>query len=134
DLPVSGSLNDPEFSVGGLVWKLVLNLFGKALTSPFALFSGSDAPEAAQVAFSPGSAQLTDAPKLDRVARLLVDKPGVQLTLIGWSGIAAEGQAIREQRLAQALKAENAPTAEAGLKRLYDASTLPNKPKNLLGL
>ncbi|KQW43599.1 MULTISPECIES: DUF748 domain-containing protein [unclassified Roseateles] len=134
DLPVSGSLNDPEFSVGGLVWKLVLNLFGKALTSPFALFSGSDAPEAAQVAFAPGGAQLGDASKLDRVAKLLVDKPGVQLMLIGWAGIAAEGQAIREQRLAQALKAETAPTAEASLKRLYEASTLPNKPKNLLGL
>ncbi|MGQ3050741.1 MAG: DUF748 domain-containing protein [Roseateles sp.] len=134
DLPVSGSLNDPEFSVGGLVWKLVLNLFGKALTSPFALFSGNDAPEAAQVVFAPGSSQPADAARLEHVAKLLVDKPGVQLTLIGWAGIAAEGQAIREQRLAQALKAENAPTAQISLKRLYDASTLPNKPKNLLGL
>jgi uncharacterized protein involved in outer membrane biogenesis len=134
NLPVSGSLNDPEFSVGGLVWKLVLNLIGKALTSPFALFSGSDAPEEAQLAFPPGGTELADTAKLDRIARLLVDKPGVQLTLTGWAGIAAEGQAIREQRLAQALKTENAATPEAALKRLYEASKLPNKPKNLLGL
>lgn len=134
NLPVSGSLNDPEFSVGGLVWKLVLNLIGKALTSPFALFSGSDSPEEARIAFTPGGSELVATDQIDRVARLLVDKPGVQLTLTGWAGIAAEGQALREQRLASALKAENATSPEAALKRLYEASKLPNKPKNLLGL
>ena len=134
NLPVSGSLNDPEFSVGGLVWKLLLNLIGKALTSPFALFSGSDAPEEAQIAFAPGSAELVAVDKLDRIAKLLVDKPGVQLTLTGMAGVAAEGQAIREQRLATALKGENAATPDAALRRLYQATKLPNKPKNLLGL
>ncbi|MDR7267465.1 uncharacterized protein involved in outer membrane biogenesis [Pelomonas saccharophila] len=134
NLPVSGSLNDPDFSVGGLVWRLFLNLIGKALTSPFALFSGSDAPEEAQIAFAPGGTELGDVAKLDRIAKLLIDKPGVQLTLTGWAGIAAEGQALREQRLASALKAENAASPDAALKRLYDATKLPNKPKNLIGL
>ena len=58
----------------------------------------------------------------------------MQLTLTGMAGIAAEGQAIREQRLAAALKGENAATPDAALKRLYQATKLPNKPKNLLGL
>jgi uncharacterized protein involved in outer membrane biogenesis len=133
-LPVSGSLNDPEFSVGGLVWKLVLNLIGKALTSPFSLFSGSDAPDAARVAFAAGSAELVATDKLDRVARLLADKPGVQLTLTGWADPVMETVALRELRLAAALKAENAATPEAALKRLYEASKLPNKPRNVLGL
>jgi len=134
NLPVSGSLSDPEFSVGGLVWKLVLNLIGKALTSPFALFSGSDDPEAARIAFQPGGTELAAIDQLDRIARLLIDRPGVQLTLTGWAGIAAEGRPLREQRLASALKAENAATPEAALKRLYEASKLPNKPRNLIGL
>ncbi|HEY0957016.1 MAG TPA: DUF748 domain-containing protein [Roseateles sp.] len=134
NLPVSGSLNDPEFSVGGLVWKLFLNLIGKALTSPFSLFSGSDEPEAAQVGFMPGSAELGTTDKLDRIARLLADKPGVQLTLTGWADPAMETVALRELRLNAALKAENAPTPEAALKRLYQASKLPNKPRNVLGL
>ncbi|MBW8843815.1 MAG: DUF748 domain-containing protein [Burkholderiales bacterium] len=133
NLPVSGSLNDPDFSVGGIVWKLILNLIGKALTSPFSLFSGSDAPEEGEVAFTPGSAELAAIDKLDRVAKLLTDKPGVQLTLTGWAAPAAEGQAIREQRLAAALKAESSATPDAALKRLYQASKLPNKPKNVLG-
>jgi hypothetical protein len=134
NLPVSGSLNDPEFSVAGLVWKLFLNLIGKALTSPFALFSGSDRPEEAQVAFQPGRVELAAVDQLDRIARLLVDRPGVQLTLTGWAGIAAESQVLREQMLDRALRAENAPTPEAALKRLYQPAKLPNKPKNLLGL
>ncbi|MDR7332536.1 DUF748 domain-containing protein [Roseateles asaccharophilus] len=133
-LPVSGSLSDPEFSVGGLVWKLFLNLIGKAVTSPFSLFSGNDAPEAAQVAFTAGSAELAATDRLERIAKLLADKPGVQLTLTGWADPVMETVALRELRLAAALKAENAPTPEAALKRLYQASKLPNKPRNVLGL
>ncbi|MFG6441189.1 DUF748 domain-containing protein [Roseateles sp. LKC17W] len=134
NLPVSGSLNDPEFSIGGLVWKLFLNLTAKALTSPFSLFTGSDAPEEAQVAFAPASTTLASTDQLDRIARLLTDKPGVQLTLTGWADAESEIPALREQRLAVALKAENAATPEAALKRLYTATPLPNKPRNLLGL
>lgn len=134
NLPVSGSLNDPEFSVGGIVWKLVLNLIGKALTSPFSLFSGSDSPREAEIAFRAGSAEPADVDKLDRMAKLLTDKPGVQLTLTGWADPAAEGLAIREQRLAMALKADNATTQDAALKRLYQAAKLPDKPRNFLGL
>ncbi|MCE4539783.1 DUF748 domain-containing protein [Pelomonas sp. P7] len=134
NLPVSGSLNDPEFSVGGIVWKLILNLIGKALTSPFALFTGSDAPEEAEIAFAPGSAELAATDKLDRIAQLLVDKPGVQLTLTGWADAESEVPALRELRLNQALKSENAASPEAALQRLYAATKLPNKPRNLLGL
>ncbi|WP_163377447.1 DUF748 domain-containing protein, partial [Escherichia coli] len=80
NLPIRGSLNDPEFSVGGIVWKLVLNLIGKALTSPFALFSGSDAAEEAEITFAAGGAELSDSTQLDQVAQRLADKPGVRLT------------------------------------------------------
>jgi uncharacterized protein involved in outer membrane biogenesis len=134
NLAVSGSINDPEFSVGGIVWKLILNLIGKALTSPFSLFMGSDSPEAAQIAFAPGTAELPTVDKLDRIARLLTDKPGVQLTLTGWAETASEADTVRELRLAAKLKAENAATPEAALKRLYQATKLPNKPKNIIGL
>ncbi|MFG6487725.1 DUF748 domain-containing protein [Roseateles sp. BYS78W] len=134
NLPVSGSLNDPEFSVGGLVWKLFLNLIGKALTSPFSLFTGSDSPEEAQIAFAPGTAELAATDKLDRLAKTLADKPGVQLTLTGWADAETEVPAVRELRLAAALKAENAATPDAALKRLYAATKLPNKPRNVLGL
>ena len=45
-----------------------------------------------------------------------------------------ESVALRALRLDAALKAENAPTPETALRRLYQASALPNKPRNVLGL
>ncbi|WP_457427615.1 DUF748 domain-containing protein [Roseateles sp. P5_E7] len=134
NLPVSGSLNDPDFSVAGLAWKLFLNLIGKALTSPFSLFTGSDSAEEAEIAFAPASAELGATDKLDRIAKQLADKAGVQLTLTGWADSETEVPALREQRLAAALKGETAATPEAALKRLYEATKLPNKPRNVLGL
>ena len=37
DLPIEGTLDDPQFSVWGLVVQVVVNLIGKAVTAPFAL-------------------------------------------------------------------------------------------------
>ncbi|MBN8486849.1 MAG: DUF748 domain-containing protein, partial [Burkholderiales bacterium] len=86
NLPVGGSINDPEFSVGGLVLKLILNLLGKALTAPFALLSGSGGGEdLGQLAFEPGTSRL--APQADdalvKVARALTERPALQLTITG---------------------------------------------------
>ena len=62
DLPVGGSINDPQFSVGGLVLKMLVNLLAKAVTAPFALlgelFGGGD--EVNQLTFVPGTADLDE--------------------------------------------------------------------------
>ena len=34
NIPVSGSLDDPEFSVGGIIVKVIVNLISKAVTAP----------------------------------------------------------------------------------------------------
>lgn len=133
NLPVSGSLNDPEFSVGGLVWKLLLNLVGKALTSPFALLGGGGEGEQLQVTFAPGRAELTDATSVDTLARRLADRPGVQLTLTGWADAETEIPALRELHLEARLQAENAASPAQALERLYAATPLINKPRNALG-
>src|SRR5262249_26450144 len=41
NLPVSGSLNDPQFSVGKIILKVLVNLIMKAATSPFALLGAA---------------------------------------------------------------------------------------------
>ena len=40
DLPLSGSLNDPQFSIGPLIFKAIVNLIAKAAVAPFALLTG----------------------------------------------------------------------------------------------
>jgi hypothetical protein len=148
DLPVGGSINDPEFSVGGLVIKLILNLLGKALTAPFALLSGGGGGEdLGQVAFEPGSARLapTSEEALAKVARSLTERPALQLTITGVADPLRERTALQAAALEQRLRsidrsdeAEPRPwdTArrEAALRRLYADTPLPDKPRNLLGL
>ncbi|MFM2342016.1 MAG: hypothetical protein RLZZ592_1669 [Pseudomonadota bacterium] len=116
DLPIGGSLNDPQFSVFGLVLKVIGNVLSKALTAPFALLAGGSGEDLSRVAFLPGLARLpTDAgPLLDRVARALADRPALTVTLVGeidreaeraaWQAAALERrlQALHRRELARA--------------------------------
>ena len=108
NLPVSGSLNDPEFSVGGLVVKLILNLLTKALTAPFSLLSGGGGAEMSHLDFQPGTAALAPeaAKKLDPLTRVLADKPALQLSITGWVDPEAERRAAQAARLEEAMVTE----------------------------
>lgn len=61
DLPISGSLNDPQFSLGPVIVKVIFNLIAKAITAPFSLLAGAfggSAEELGVVGFASGSALL----------------------------------------------------------------------------
>jgi hypothetical protein len=154
DLPVSGSLNDPQFSVGGIVVKLIVNLLTKALTAPFALLGGGDT-DLSQVLFDAGTARLPDdaGKALDRVAAALKDRPALQLTITGLADADQEHAALQaaelERQLASRRRTERLQAGEADvpatptltaddrarlLKRLYEDTKLPDKPRNVLGL
>ena len=56
DLPISGSLNDPQFRIGPVIWKVITNLVTKAITAPFSLLAnafggGAGGSELSSVAF-----------------------------------------------------------------------------------
>ncbi|MHB9834917.1 DUF748 domain-containing protein [Paraburkholderia terrae] len=101
DIPVSGSLSNPEFSVGGLIWHAVLNLLQKAVTAPFSLlahaFGGGSGEELGYVEFDPGSYALSDASqkKLDMIVKALSDKPSIRLDIIGRVDPAVDQPALR---------------------------------------
>ena len=155
DLPVSGSLNDPQFSLGAIVFKLIGNLIVKAVTSPFALLASSagGGGESSTIEFAPGSATLTPEARqgLDKIAQALVDRPALTLTISGESRLESEREAWKRERLRQALRAEKRRQAIAGgadaaaaitvgaeeypalLKEVYRRADIV-KPKNVLGL
>ncbi|MGV2287780.1 DUF748 domain-containing protein [Trinickia sp. YCB016] len=88
NIPVSGSLANPEFSIGGVIWHAFVNLIEKAVTAPFSLLAnafGGGGEDLGYVEFDPGSAKLTDATtqKLDTIVKALNDKPSVKIDLIG---------------------------------------------------
>ncbi|MBY0464642.1 MAG: DUF748 domain-containing protein, partial [Burkholderiales bacterium] len=155
NLPISGSLNDPEFSLVPVIFKIIGNIIVKAITAPFSLLSGalggSDA-ELATVAFAPGTAQLLPAAqdKLARVAKALTDRPSLTLTVVGTASLDDERTAYQRERLQAQIRAErqrNTPDATAVLPDLvpgsaehtrwltavYKRTDMP-KPRNALGL
>jgi hypothetical protein len=160
NLPISGSLDDPQFSVGGIIFKVIVNLITKALTAPFSLLFGGSSEDLSQVDFQPGVTALTEsgASALDKVAQALIDRPSLKMTVTGVSDPAAERaafvQAALDARLMQELKKEAAragapavaasatasPQAPAGaererlLKAVYRQTDIPDKPRNLIGL
>jgi hypothetical protein len=85
NLPVSGSLDDPKFSIGGLVWQAIANILIKAATSPFsllgAMFGGGE--ELQYVDFTPGAATLDAAQtnKLNTLAKALYERPALNLEI-----------------------------------------------------
>ncbi|MCG5076215.1 DUF748 domain-containing protein [Paraburkholderia tagetis] len=103
NIPVSGSLSNPEFSLGGLIWHAVLNLIAKAVTAPFSLlanaFGGGGGEELGYVEFPAGSAKLSDGDdkKLDTIAKALDDKPSIKIDLIGRVDPAVDTPALREK-------------------------------------
>src|SRR6185437_8380653 len=82
-LPVTGSLNNPQFSLGPLIGKALLHLLEKAVTAPFALlghaFGGG--PDMNRIDFAPGSATLLPAAqsRLAALAKALAQRPQLQL-------------------------------------------------------
>lgn len=87
DFPISGSLDDPKFSVASLITDVFVNLINKAATAPFkaigALFA-SDADLSA-ITFAAGNSDLNaeEQAKLDQIAKALTTKPELVLEVKG---------------------------------------------------
>ncbi|MFZ3124498.1 MAG: DUF748 domain-containing protein [Acidovorax sp.] len=149
DLPISGSLNDPQFRIGPVIFKMIVNLIGKAITAPFSLlaraFGGGE--ELSTVAFAPGSATLTPEARqsLDKVAKALTDRPALKLTVTGMASLTHERDAIQRERLQDLVRAAKRRAAPADttpvqaaeypalLKEVYRRADMP-KPRNLVGM
>jgi hypothetical protein len=111
-LPVSGSLDDPKFSIGGLVWHAFVNLIGRAVTAPFRLlasaFGGGSGQDLGYVAFAPGSSELSaDAQKkLALIVKALTDKPSLNLDIIGRADPSKDESGLRSVTVDQLVRAE----------------------------
>ena len=117
DIPVAGELDDPEFRIGRVVWRVIGNLLTKAATAPFALLGslvGGGAPEdldeqlfaAAQTSLSETAIQ-----KLDTLATALNDRPGLTLGIRGEYEAQSDALAWRPQVLEERLQ-ERATSGE----------------------
>ena len=110
DLPVSGRTDDPKFSIWGMVWQVVANLFIKAATSPFALLSSmmGSSEDLSSVSFAPGSAILapSEEKKLATLAAALSQRPGLKVELSGFVDKQRDPEGYRTELLLQKMRQE----------------------------
>ena len=158
DLPVTGSLDDPQFSVWAVIGRVLTNLLTKAATAPFALLGSliGGAPELSHIEFAYGSADLNGAAqdKLKTLAKILYERPALKLDVAGHVETEKDQHALRQEQFERKLKAQklNAMTKKEGTTTatLDDLKVEPNeyatylalaykkesfpKPRNVLGL
>jgi hypothetical protein len=108
NLPISGSLNDPEFSFGRLILRVIVNLLVKVATSPFSLLAGGGGEQSNTVEFVPGTATLTppSGDVVTRVGQALVKRPNLILTVAGAADSDAERDAIAQANFDAMLRSE----------------------------
>jgi len=157
DIPVSGELNDPKFSVGKVVLKIIVNLLVKVATSPFALlgaiFGGGE--QLGYAEFDYGSATLTaeTQKKLDIIMKALHDRPGLKMDIIGHVDLEKDREGLKQELLLRRVKAQKikdmarksgeTPSLDdvsvtpqeypVYLKQAYKAEKFP-KPRNIVGM
>lgn len=109
DIPVSGQLDDPKFSVGRIVLKIIVNLLVKAATSPFALlgalFGGGE--ELSYLDFDYGGFSIPEAglKKLDTLVKSLADRPSLKLEIEGHVDTEKDREGLRQYIFNKKLKA-----------------------------
>lgn len=159
DLPISGSLNDPQFRLMPVVFRIIGNLILKAVTSPFSLLAnafggGGGGDELSIVSFDAGSAVLSDQAKagLDKVAQALQQRPALKMTVVGTASLEVEREDYKRLQLHALVQGEKRRAQPAGdaklvsspvtvsaeeypalLRKVYRRGDFP-KPRNLIGL
>jgi outer membrane protein OmpA-like peptidoglycan-associated protein len=113
DLPIEGSLDDPKFRIGKIVWQVLGNVISKAATAPFALLGklfGGKGDELSSVDFPDGLATLDDAgkKKLDALAKALKERPALKLQATGHFS-SADLEGLRSVRVERKIKAQKLP-------------------------
>ncbi|WP_370261144.1 DUF748 domain-containing protein [Limnobacter sp.] len=118
-LPITGSLDDPQFSFGAIVWKAIGNVISKIATAPFralgALLGGGQEEALGNVAFEPGKTNLSPPQRenLATLAQALNNRPNLGLELNGtWAN--ADRVAMQALQLRRAVAQQTGAALQAG--------------------
>jgi len=123
DVPITGSLEDPKFSIRAIAADALLNALNKIVTSPFralsSLFDGGE--DLDHIDFKPGKAELDKAQtdKLDGLAKALKERSALSLEIKGSAYEEQDWPALKDAALYDQLKKlKVAATAKKGGKKV----------------
>ena len=109
DVPVSGSLDDPSFRIGGVVWQVIVNTLIKAATSPFSLLGAlvGGGEEMQYVDFDPGAVVPRDSQtnKLMKLTKALYERPALNLEIGATYDAQKDADALGRQKVKEKMKA-----------------------------
>lgn len=158
NLPISGSLNDPQFSIGGILWQVLGNLLVKAVTSPFALIGSlfGGGADLSEISFPAGQSVITPemTARLETLAKALADRPALKLEITGVVNETSDktgfSQTALDKKMRNLKQAELAGKGQAAgtindvslspeettryLEKIYKKENVKDKPRNLVGL
>ena len=115
NLPVSGNIDDPDFSYGGLVIKAFFKLITGIVASPFKILGklvpNGDNIDLSGINFIPGSDQLSEAEsnKLNAIDEILKKRPALILEMSSNPNSIEDIQAIKQKLLLQKLGISEKP-------------------------
>ncbi len=127
DVDIEGKLDDPQFSIGGMIWKVVKNLVGKAAAAPMealmALVGGNE--DLQSIAYAPGTTELAPEHRatLTKLAQALAQRPMLELEIQASLDTAGDLRYLRTQQLAQKIGAVSRTAPER-----IDAQSVIQKP------
>jgi outer membrane protein OmpA-like peptidoglycan-associated protein len=108
NVPIRGSLDQPDFNFAALIGNGLVNVVNKWITSPFsAIASLFESDEAEQVQFAAGlhTLSITAQQKLTEWTTVLKQRPEIQLEIKGHAITDQDSLVLQEQKLAAALQA-----------------------------
>lgn len=156
-LPLQGSIHDPQFNLGDIIFEAFANLITKAITSPFSLLGSvlEGGEELSEIQFAAGFADIEAeaSQRLQALAQILIDRPSLKLEISGYADpaedyaglkLATLQDKVKTQKLAEQTQKGIATGAitevtltpeEYGeyLERVYKKEPF-EKPRNMIGL
>lgn len=118
DLPVRGSVDDPEFSLGSIILKAVVGLITKTVTAPFAALGAAFAggAELSYIDFEAGRADLgqEQTETLTDLATALVERPALNIEITGIVSPETDGAQLRLARYEDLIQAQHIRTLYKG--------------------
>jgi len=157
DIPVTGRIDDPEFSVWRIVLQVIINLLTKVATAPFALlgslFGGSE--ELSYIEFDYGSFDISEQnmKKIETLVKALKAKPALKLDIVGGVDMERDREGLIHEQFQRKLKTQKLNDLirkgekvesvdeitiepqeyDRYLKKAYSAEKFP-KPRNIIGM
>ena len=103
-LPIRGNLDDPSFSILGLLRRAAARLVTRVATTPFALIGGlvgASGADLGRVVFAPGSEQLSSGEdaELEILATALMERPSLHVQIRGRVDPGVDGPALRRAKV-----------------------------------